>query len=131
VAGEIEAIPDATDFYVVHVDDFRKAGGDGLEFLFQCGVGDFFLTRLDGRGLAFDVGEDGDDFGNFSANLRFELGYAVMSFLSSKVLVEFEVLLDVQFAFEILHADVVHVDVVARGDGADAVEDAFVDLRPG
>jgi len=55
VAGEIEAITDAADFYVVHVDDFREAGGDGFELLFQRGVSNLFLTRLNGRGFALNV----------------------------------------------------------------------------
>jgi len=105
VAGEIVGrFRTRRIFTSCYVDDFRKAGGDGLEFLFQCGVGDFLPhpPRMVG-GLAFDVGEDGERLRELQARISdSELGYAVMSFFEFEVLVEFEVLLDVQFAFEIL-----------------------------
>ena len=63
--------------------------------------------------------------GNVLANLGFEDRYAVVGFLQAQAFVEFEVLLHVQMALEILHADVVHVEIVASGDGADAIEDVF------
>ena len=42
-------------------------------------------------------------------------------------LVDFEVLFDVELAVERLHGDIVEDDVIACGDGADPVEDAFGD----
>src|SRR5882757_6976399 len=131
VAGEIEAITDAADFYVVHVDDFREAGGDGFELLFQRGVSNLFLTRLNGRGFALNVGQDAIHFWNFHSNFRLELRDAIMSFLQLEVFIEFQVLFHMQLPFQILHANVMHVDVVPGGNGADAVENAFIQLRPG
>ena len=51
-------------------------------------------------------------------HLRFQPGDAVVRFLQAEALVELDVLLDVQPAVEVLHADVMHVEIVARGDGA-------------
>ena len=45
-------------------------------------------------------------------------------------LVEFEVEFDVNLAFDALHADVVHHEVVAQGGGADAVEGALLHALP-
>ena len=81
-----------------------------------------FVAGFDGGGLALDVSEDGGNFRDILANLGFEHGHAVVGFLQAQAFVEFEVLFHVQVALEILHADVVHVEVVAGGHGADAIE---------
>ena len=48
-----------------------------------------------------------------------------MGLFQAQVLVEFEVLLYMQLSQKVLHADVMHVEVVAGGNGAYAVENIF------
>ena len=59
-------------------------------------------------------------------SLRISLSSRVTSSCAcfhAELFIEFQVLLDVELAIQILHADVVDVEVVARGDGANPVED--------
>ena len=90
-----------------------------------------FVTGLDGGGLALDVGEDKQQFFGRPGEFGLEHGHAVVGFLQAQAFVEFEVLFDVEVALEILHADVVHVELVAGGDGADAIENVFRAQAPG
>ena len=106
----------------MHVEDLGELGGDGLQAPLQFGVMQQFVAGLDGCGFAFDVGEDRGNFRDVLANLGFENGHAVVGFLQAKAFVEFEMLFDVQVSLEILHAHVVHVEIVARGHGPDAIE---------
>jgi len=91
----------------------------------EAGVADHLVAGLDGGGLAFDVSEDVGDLGYVVAHVGFEFGDLVVGGLQGKVLIEFDMLLDVEMAVEILHADVVDVEVVASSDGPNAVEDVF------
>ena len=89
------------------------------------GVADQLVAGFDGGGFAFDVGEDVGDLRHVVAHVGFEFGDLIVSAFEGHAFVEFNVLLHVELAGEILHADVVDVEVVARGDGANAVEDIF------
>jgi hypothetical protein len=83
--------------------------------------------QLDSRGFAFDMGEDGVDLRDLGANLVFDAANEIVGCAERHSLVDLDVLFDVEFALDGLHADVVQDDVVARGDGADFVEDTFSD----
>ena len=80
------------------------------------------LGLFDGGRFAFDMGEDVGDLRHVVAHVGFKFGDLVVRALKGHALVEFDVLLDVKLAGEILDADVVDVQVVARGHGANAVE---------
>ena len=71
------------------------------------------------------MGEDGGDLGDVAAHLGLELGDEAMGGAEGHGFVDLEVLLDMELVVVLLHADVVDVQVGARGDGADAVVDAF------
>src|SRR6476661_8169877 len=122
MGGDVNAAAHAFDLDVVHVQNLGRFGGDGFQAPFQPGVVQEFVAGLDGGGLALDVGEDGRNFRHVLANFGFEDGDAVVSFFQAEILVEFEVLFHVQASLEILHADVVDVEIVASGDSADAIE---------
>jgi hypothetical protein len=125
VAGDVKAAADFLDLDVVHVDDLRKPGGDQLQLPLQTGVAHQLVAGFYGRGLAFNVSKDGGDLGHVVAHVSFKFRDSIVGGLQAQVLVEFDMLLDVELAVEILHADVVDVEVVASGDGANAVEDVF------
>ena len=71
------------------------------------------------------MGEDGGDLGDLAAHLGLELGDEAMGGAEGHGFVDLEVLLDVELVVVLLDADVVDVQVRARGDGADSVVDAF------
>ena len=99
--------------------------GERFQPPLEVGVANQFIAGFDGGGFAFDVGEDVGDLRYVAAHIGFEFGDLIVGALEGHALVEFNVLLDVELAGEILHADVVDVEVVAGGDGANAVEDIF------
>ena len=72
------------------------------------------------------MGENAGNLADILLHLAFQARDAVVGLLQAEPFVEFHVLLHVQTAADVLHADVVHVEVVARGDRADAVEEAFL-----
>ena len=63
--------------------------------------------------------------GTSRQNLRFERGDKAVRLAQAHVLFDLDVQLDAQAAVVRLDAKLVHRDVVARGHGAHAVEDAF------
>ena len=127
VAGDVEAVADASDDDVVDVEDLGEALGGVAEVGLDLAVALDADRRLDGRGLALDVGEDGVDLWDFVADLVFDAADEFVGLAEGHGLVDFDVLFDVELAVDRLHGDVVKDDVVARGDGADLVEDAFGD----
>jgi hypothetical protein len=125
VAGDVEASADLLDLNVVHILDFRKARSSEFEAALEFGVADEFVAGFDGGGFAFDVGENVGDFGNVSAHVSFEFGDLIVGGFESHAFVKFDVLLHMKSSGEILHADVVDIQVVAGGNGANTVEDIF------
>ena len=99
--------------------------GKRFQLPLEIGVADQLVAGFDGGGLALDVGEDVGDFGHVAAHVGFQFGDLIMGALQGHAFVEFDVLFDVEATREILHADVVDVEVVAGGDGANAVENIF------
>ena len=83
-----------------------------------------FFGLLDGGGLALDVREHRVDLRRFAQDLGFQGADEVVRLQQRHVLVELDVLLHPQAAMMRLHAEFVHGDVVARGHGAHAIEDA-------
>src|SRR5580704_17423934 len=71
------------------------------------------------------MSQDVVDFGHVVAHVSFEIGDLIVGAFEGHALVEFDVLLDVKAPGEILHADVVDIEVVAGSDGADTVKDIF------
>ena len=137
VAGDLEVVSGAADVDFVDVEDFGEVAGSSAQ-----GGGDAFGLAsavaglldgdgaLDGGWLGLDVGENAGELGNFAEDFGFHGGDEVVSLGEGETLIEFDVLFDAELgpAFAIhdgLDADLVDADVVAGGDGADAVEDAF------
>ncbi len=100
--------------------------GNGLQAPLEAGSGNGAVAGFDGRRFALDVGQDAGNLIHLLLHLRLQPGYAIMGFLQAEPFVEFNVLLHVQSSAHVLHADVVHVQIVAGGDRADAVEEAFL-----
>ena len=91
----------------------------------QGGITQHFIGSFDGGGLAFDVREDRDDLRHIVTNFGLKHGDAVMGLFQAEAFIQFQVLLDVEISLQILHADIVDVEVVARRYRADAVENIF------
>jgi len=109
----------------VNVENLGKGLGAAAEADFKLAVAFERCGPLDGGGLAFDVGEDGGDFGNFAADVRLELRDEGVGGAEGHVLLDFEMLLDVELVVELLHGYVVDGEIGAGGYGADAVVKAF------
>ena len=71
------------------------------------------------------MGEDGRNFRHIAADLGFEQSDAVMSFLQAQVLVQFKVLLNVEMAMQVLHTDIMYVEILARRHGTNLVKNIF------
>src|ERR1700686_2152613 len=125
MARNVHASADALDDELVNVKNFGKLRGNGFQAMFQFSVAHQFVWLFDGRRFALDVSENVGNLRDVAAHVGFQFGDLVVSFFEGHALVEFDMLLDVQPTVEILDADVVHVEIVVGGNGADAVEDVF------
>src|SRR5579859_4105467 len=125
VAGHIDFVAHAFDLHVMQVEDFRKFTHYGPQLLLQHRVALHAAAGLDGGRLAFNVGEYGGDFRNLTAHLGLNLRDLIVGLLEAESFGEFEVLFHMKTSGEILDADVMHAEVVARSHGADAVKDVF------
>src|ERR1700733_14366418 len=131
MARNVEAPAHARDYEFVNVQDVGGFRGNNLQPTLQFRVVHLFFRFLDGGGLALDVGEDGCDFGHVVANVGLEFSDLIVGSLESHPFVQFDVLLDMKLAIEILHRDVVDVEIVASGNGADAIKGVFRTLGAG
>ena len=75
--------------------------------------------------------EYGGDLRNVGADIGLQCGDAVVGGDQLHGLVEFDVQFDVDVAFEILHADVMHREIVAQRGGADAIKGVLRDPMRG
>src|SRR5271165_789780 len=110
----------------MYVHNFGKARSHGLQPLLESRRAHQAVAGLDGRGFALNVSQNVGNFADVVFHLAFEARDAVVGFLQAEPLVQLDVLLNVQSACEVLHADVMHVEIVARGDRADLIEEAFL-----
>jgi hypothetical protein len=121
----LKAVADAPDDDVVDVEDLGEAFGGVAEVRLDLAVAFDAYGQLDGRGLALDVGEDGVDLRDLVADLVLDAADEVVGLAEGHGLVDFDVLFDIELAVDRLNRDIMQDDIVARGDGADFVEDAF------
>src|SRR5690348_16972832 len=131
VAGDIQAAAHALEENLVHVDDFRKFGDDFLEPLFQVRILHDLVSAFNGGRFTFDMGQYGVDLGHFVTDFCFQDCDPVMRVFQAEPFVKFEMLLDVQISPEILHADVVHVEVVPSRDCPYTVKNILAMLGTG
>src|ERR1700691_3204883 len=125
MAGKVQASAHLLDLDVVHIDNFRKLAGGRLQPTLEVGVADQLVAGFDGGWFAFDMGEDVGNLRYIEAHVGFEFGDLIMGVLERHAFIKFDVLLDVKPPREILHADVVDVEVVACGHGANTIKDIF------
>ena len=125
VTRNVQAAAHLLDLDVVHIDNFRELAGDRLQSTFEIRIANQLVAGFDGGRFAFDMSKDVGDLRHIVAHVGFKFGDLVVRALKGHALVEFDVLLDVKLAGEILDADVVDVEVMSGGDGANAVEDVF------
>ena len=125
MAGNVKPAAHMFHFHVMHIQNFRKLRCHGFQFLLQQSVAPNFVTRLYGCRFAFDMREDGRNLRHVLTYIRFEPGYPIVSLLQTQLLIKFEMLFDVQTPAQILDAYVVHVEIVAGGDGTNAIENIF------
>ena len=125
MAGNVQASSDPGDHEIVNIEDFWKLAGNCLELPFQIRIANQFLRLLDCGRFAFDVSKYFSNLRHVVADVSFEIGYLIVSALEGHTFVEFNMLFDVEFAGEVLNADVVNVQVVPGGDGPNTVEDIF------
>src|ERR1035441_2734505 len=129
MTGQIHSSAHALDDEFVNVEHLGKLRRHGFQAVLEFRVAEDFFWFLNSRRLALNVGEDVGNFRYVAAHVRFEFGYLIVRVLKRHALVEFDVLFDVELARNILHADVVHVEIPMRGHGADAVKDVLRTLR--
>src|SRR6202142_4007664 len=109
----------------MHVDHIGKFLHYIFEVLLQFRLANDLFSGFDGGRFTFDMGKDGCDLRDLGAHFGFQAGNFVVCLFHAETLVEFQMLFDVQLAIQILHADVMHVEVVARSHSANAVENIF------
>ena len=84
---------------------------------------------LDGGGFAFNVSEDRIHLGRVAQYFSFKTGDKIVGGTQGHLFVKFEMLLNSEllsrFATIGLNTEFMYGDVVARGNGADAIENAF------
>src|SRR5882762_11599061 len=122
VAGNIKPRAYLLELEFVHVHHVGKLLHDILEPLFQFRLANNLLSRFNCRWLTFDMRQDGRDFRDLGAHLRFQSGNFIVRLLHAELLIEFQMLFHMQLPIQVLHADVMHVEVVAGSHGADAVK---------
>src|SRR5579864_353132 len=125
VTGNEKMPTNALQNKFVYIENFGELRGHGSQSALEFGIADQSLRRLDGRGLALDVRQDVGDFGNVAPHCRFQLGDLIVGLLHRHALIKFHVLLHVNLTRDVLHTDVVDVQVVASGNGANAIENIF------
>src|SRR5258708_3851293 len=131
VTGDVETSANPLDDEIMNVENLGKFRGHGSQSVFTLGVADQLLGSLNRGGLALDVGKNVGDLGHVTANVGFELRDLVVGLDEGHAFVQFDVLLDVKTAGKVLHADVMYVEVMARGYCPDSIEDIFGALGSG
>src|SRR5579872_324054 len=129
MAGNVNAPAHPFDLDIMHVEDIGKFRHDVFELPLQAPIAADLVAGFDGRGLAFNVGQDGGNLRHFLFDFRLQLRDLLVRFHKVEPLIELEMLLDVQLVAELLHADVVDVEGAARSHGANAVKNIFRVLR--
>src|SRR5664279_750061 len=109
----------------MRVDDLRESPRGQLNTAFEAWGIHHAVAGFDGSGLTLDVSQDARYFGNVAPHLAFQPCDPVVSVLERHSLIQFNMLLHMQRAMDVLHTDVVHVEVVPGGHGANAIEQAF------
>ncbi len=122
MARDIKPGTDFLELKLVDVNHFRKFLHNLFEPLFQFGLENNLLTRFDRCRLAFNMGENGRNFRNLGAHLGFEARHFIVRLFHAEALIEFEVLLYVQLTVQVLHADVMYVEIVSSRDCANPIE---------
>ena len=129
MAGDGDVLARAAHGDGVHVHDVVDPGGCGVQRQLNPAVFDNEVVRLLDRGrLALDVRQHGVDLGDVAQNLGFHCGDKAVRFTELLVFVDFDVQLDLHAPVTRLDAEIVHRNIVARGYGAHAIENA---LGPG
>ncbi len=59
------------------------------------------------------MGEDRGNFRDFAADFSFQHSHHVMRVFEAEVFVEFQMLLHVEPAFKVLHAHIMHAEIIA------------------
>src|SRR5664279_3922402 len=109
----------------MRVDDLRESPRGQLNTAFEAWGIHHAVAGFDGSGLTLDVSQDARYFGNVAPHLAFQPCDPVVSVLERHALIQFNMLLHMQRAMDVLHTDVVDVEIVPGGHGANAIEQAF------
>src|SRR5215471_4541 len=126
VAGHINLVADEFNLHLVHVQDFWKFAHQRPELLLDRGMAQHPPSWLDRGGLTLNVSEDRGNLRDLGPDFSFEPRNYVVGLLQAEGLVEFQVLFDVEPSCQILHADIVHAEVVTRSHSPYAIENVLV-----
>ncbi len=107
----------------MHVEDLRKLRSDGSQAMLEFRIAYEFFGLLDGGWFALNVRHDFGDLRDVLAHIGFKFGDLVVSLFEAHALIQFDMLLDVEAAVEVLHADVVDIEIPVSRDAANAIED--------
>src|SRR6266567_8957069 len=81
VAGDVNTVAHVFHFDVMGVEYFRKLSSDRSQPVFELRITLNARSCFNGRRFAFDVGEDGCNFGILPSDLGLHVGYAIMRLL--------------------------------------------------
>ena len=129
MTGDVHPSPDALNHEVVHIQHFGKLRGHGFQSMLELGVADDFFRLFDCGRFALDVRKNVGNFGHIATHVCLKFRDLIMRFLERHPLVQFHMLFHVQASIQVLHADVMHVEVLMRGHGADPVKNILRMLR--
>ena len=114
---------------IYDVEYLRELCSDGPQPMLQLRIPHELFRLFDRRRFTFDVRENICNLRHVVSHVGFEFRNLIVRILKAHTLVEFNVLLDVIAPLKILDADVVNIQVPARGHRPYAVKDIFSVLR--
>ena len=127
MAGNVHAVAHLFHLNVMSVEYFRKFSSDRFQSVFQLRITLNARSWFNCGRFAFDVGEDRCNFGILPSDLGLHVGYAIMRLLQRKLLIHLEVLFYMQPAVQILHADIVNIQIVPGSNRAHPIKYIFSD----
>src|SRR5208283_3505808 len=123
VAGNVKPIANPFELKLVDVTYFRKFPHHIAQPFLEPRLAHNLFAGFNRRRLALNVGENGRNLGDFRPHLSLQTGDFVMRLFHTELLIQFQMLFYVQFSCQILHADVMYVEVVVGRYRSNPVED--------
>ena len=118
------------DLDLVQVKELREVGHNGLQCLLQFQIARNLVAGLDGRRLTLNVGQDRRNLRHVFADFRLQLRDPVVGLPSKRGPHPARDAARRAIGLQVLHADIVDIEVLPSRDGAHAVENILPAPRP-